>query len=273
MKLVRASVLISTNCRTSSPRGQVLDDLMSYFKGTEGAAFGQNLIANIRANPMPAAITGVGLTWLMASNPRGGSAATSAALGARQHHYGRDDHQATVTRVREAEDGVTRDANEPETDYSARLELARGHALGFARHAQETAESFGQRVKDALSSAQSSVMGTAHDLGGRMGGSANAAATALGSFGSSGQSAVRSAQGAAATAGEKVSQGGRAAGQMGADIVAALVESPVLLGALGLAAGALLGALSTGGPIRRKPLSAGWLSKPGMLQPDWPIRV
>ena len=51
--------------------GQVLDDLMSYFRGSEGAAFGQNLVANIRANPMPAAITGVGLAWLMASNPRG----------------------------------------------------------------------------------------------------------------------------------------------------------------------------------------------------------
>lgn len=51
--------------------GQVLDDLMGYFRGSEGAAFGQNLVANIRANPMPAAITGIGLAWLMASNPRG----------------------------------------------------------------------------------------------------------------------------------------------------------------------------------------------------------
>ena len=49
--------------------GQVLDDLMDYFRGSEGADFTRNLMDSVRNNPLPAALTGIGLTWLMASNP------------------------------------------------------------------------------------------------------------------------------------------------------------------------------------------------------------
>jgi hypothetical protein len=34
--------------------GQVLDELMGYFRGNEGAAFGRNLVDSVRGNPMPA---------------------------------------------------------------------------------------------------------------------------------------------------------------------------------------------------------------------------
>lgn len=216
--------------------GQVLDDLMGYFRGSEGAAFGQNLVANIRANPMPAAITGIGLAWLMASNPHAGSAPASTAPSAGLHHYGREDYGATMTRIREAEQGVRRHSDEAEDAYSARLDAARGQTIGLARHAQETAASFGQRVRDALSAAQQSVRDTAHDVRDQVSGTASAAAGAIGSLGSS-------AQDAAGYAGGALSHGSQAAGQMGSNMIAALAENPVMLGALGLAAGALLGAL------------------------------
>ena len=54
--------------------GQVLDDAMKYFRGSEGADFGRNLLDSVRANPLPAALTGIGLAWLMASGPRTGTA-------------------------------------------------------------------------------------------------------------------------------------------------------------------------------------------------------
>ncbi len=216
--------------------GQVLDDLMGYFRGSEGAAFGQNLVANIRANPMPAAITGIGLAWLMASNPRAGSTPASTAPSARLHHYGREDYSATMTRIREAEQGITRHSEEAEDAYSARLDAARGQAIGLAQHAQETTASFAQRVRDALSAAQQSVSDTAHDVRDQVSGAVGAAAGAIGSLGSS-------AQGVAGYAGGALSHSGQAAGHMGSNMIAALAESPVMLGALGLAAGALLGAL------------------------------
>lgn len=216
--------------------GQILDDLMGYFRGSEGAAFGQNLLASVQANPMPAAITGIGLAWLMAPNPRSRSTSASTTPSARLHHYGREDYDATMTRIREAELGVTRHSDETEDAFSARLDAARGQAIGLARHAQETTASFGQRVRDALSTAQQAANDTMHNVRDQVSGAISAAAATAGSLGSS-------AQGAAGYAGGALWHGGQAAGQMGSNIIAALSESPVMLGALGLAAGALLGAL------------------------------
>ena len=223
--------------------GQVLDDLMGYFRGSEGAAFGRSLLDNVRGNPMPAAITTVGLAWLIASNPR---AATSGATGvpaprpARLPTYGHDDHAATMARLNAAKQTVARDTAEPEHAYAARLDTARGQAIGLARHTEETTESFGERVRHAISAIEDAVTGKAHDLRDQAGSAMGSAGSALGAFGSSAQGAV---QDAASYAGGALSSGGRSAGQAGGNLVAAITESPVLLGALGLAAGALLGAL------------------------------
>ena len=220
--------------------GQVLDDLMGYFRGGEGAAFGQNLLANVRANPMPAAIAGIGLAWLMASNQRGDAAAPRPSSGVGLHHYGREDYSATMVRIREAEQGVARHSGEAEHAYSARLDTARGQAIGLARHTLETTESFSERVRGALTAAERAVTETAHDVRDQVSGAIGAATGAIGSLGTSAKNAT---QGAAGYTGGALSHGGQAAGQMGSNMIAALAESPVLLGALGLAAGALLGAL------------------------------
>ncbi len=226
--------------------GQVLDDLMGYFRGSEGAEFGRSLLDNVRGNPMPAALTGIGLAWLMASKPAAtpaGSPATRPAtpgwesFGAPGPHlYGREDYSATIVRVREAEQAAPRRPDEPDHAYSARLDDVRGQAIGLARHAQETTESFGQRIRDALAAAEQAIMGTAHDVRDQVGNAMGAAGSAAGSLGASAQNAV---QGAMHSTLGALSQSGKAGG----NLAATLSESPVLLGALGLAAGALLGAL------------------------------
>ncbi len=221
--------------------GQVLDDLMGYFRGSEGAASSRSLMDNIRGNPMPAAITTIGLAWLMASNPRGGvTAAAGASSPARLPIYGHDDHAATMARLDTVKQDVARDAGEPEHAYSARLDMARGEAIGLARHTEESTESFGERIRHAMAVIGDTVSGRADDLREQAGSAIGAAGGAVGSFGASAQNAV---QDAAAYAGGALSSGGRSAGQAGGNLVAAISESPVLLGALGLAAGALLGAL------------------------------
>jgi hypothetical protein len=80
------------------------------------------------------------------------------------------------------------------------------------------------------------VSDAAHDVRDQVSGAVGSAVGAIGSIGSS-------AQGIAGYAGGALSHGGRITGQMGSNMMAALAESPVMLGALGLAAGALLGAL------------------------------
>lgn len=220
--------------------GQVLDSLMGYFRGNEGAEFGRSLMDNVRTNPMPAAVTAIGLAWLMASKPTGQASkstnwdkfGTSAPSPVGPHLYGREDYTATIARVRDAEQGVTRHTSEAEHSYSARLDEVRGQAIGLARHAQETTESFGQRVSDALTAAEQAIAGMASGLAGQASGALSAAGRAAGSVGASAQGAVQSALGA-------LSQSGKAGG----NLAAAITESPVLLGALGLAAGALLAAI------------------------------
>src|ERR1700712_5700442 len=131
--------------------GQVLDDLMGYFRGKEGADFGRSLAQSGRSNPPPAAITGIGLTWLMASNGRpvsaGAPAAGTTGLHATRDTYGysQGGHEAVAARVRTAEQEVTRGQGEAEHEYASRLDVARGQALGLVRHGQETAQSFGDR--------------------------------------------------------------------------------------------------------------------------------
>jgi len=232
--------------------GQVVDDLLSYFRGTGGDDFTRNLVESVRANPLPAAVTGIGLAWLMASNPRrqagssgsGGLTAMPPASGSRVRVSGdpgaSSGYDLLTTRVRGAEEGVVRRPDEAEHAYQDRLNEARGQAMGLARQAQETAESFAQRVQAALASAASAasqagasmtqaVTQGAHDLRDRAGdvlGQASGAAQQVGQ-----------------QAGNRVSKGSQAAQRLGGNLVSALTDSPVLLGVIGLAAGALLGAL------------------------------
>ena len=228
--------------------GQVLDDLMGYFRGSEGAEFGRSLMDSVRTNPMPAAVTAIGLAWLMASKPAGQSSGSSSGdkFGASSpqptgpHLYGREDYAATMTRVREAEQGVARQPSEAEHNYSARLDEVRGQAIGLARHAQESTESFGQRIKDALASAQQAIAGAAGSLASQAGGAASAVGSTASSLGTSAQS---TAQGAMRSTLGALSQVGMTGGKAGGNLVATIAENPVMLGALGLAAGALLGAL------------------------------
>ncbi|MEQ1770690.1 MAG: DUF3618 domain-containing protein [Devosia sp.] len=50
--------------------GQLLDEALSYTKNG-GAHFASNLGSQISANPMPAALVGIGLAWLISSNTNG----------------------------------------------------------------------------------------------------------------------------------------------------------------------------------------------------------
>lgn len=228
--------------------GQVLDDAMKYFRGSEGADFGRNLLESVRGNPLPAALTGIGLAWLMASGPRAGGAASSVGGSSRVRVYSAGSsgtsasydadagYNAMALRLHTAEQNLTRGSDEDEHTYTTRRDDARGEAVGLTRQAQESAQSFGQRIRDAVSAAQEAAMRSAHDMSDRASGAA-------GSLASTAQGAMQSLTGAAQRAGGSLAQGGQAASDAGANLASTIGNSPVLLGALGLAAGALLGAL------------------------------
>lgn len=134
---------------------QMLNDAFAYFQGGDGADFTQGLVTKLKANPLPAALAGVGIAWLMASSSRPASPVRSSRP-AREPDY--------VVRLRDAEAGVVRAHDEHPDAHATRLDEARGKVLGVARDASDTAQSYGQKIKDAIASAAQSVRETAHDL-------------------------------------------------------------------------------------------------------------
>ena len=214
--------------------GQILDDLMAYFRGSDGGDFARNLMASVKNNPMPAALTGIGLAWLMASDPYAHPLPTAKdpiepdanrSLGAAARAARWSSHAEFDRHIINHEAKVIRGNDEPETAFRSRLDDARGEALGVVREAQDTAELFSRRVQDAIDAARKSVTETAEGVANK----ASAAASQVSD--------------AAGYAGDQISRGTQAAQQMVGNLLANIGQNPVLLGALGLTVGAVLGAL------------------------------
>ena len=133
---------------------QMLNDAFGYFRGGDGADFTRDLITRAKANPIPVALTGIGIAWLMASS-HGPNAAATPPKGR---------NEDLEARLRLAESNVARLDDDDDDSYAGRLDDARGSVVGLTRSASDTAASYAQRIKDAVSSAAQSVRNTSHDL-------------------------------------------------------------------------------------------------------------
>jgi hypothetical protein len=52
--------------------GEMTDRAVAYAKGTGGGAFGRNLAGTVRGRPVPVALLGAGIAWLMLADWRSG---------------------------------------------------------------------------------------------------------------------------------------------------------------------------------------------------------
>ena len=105
--------------------GQLVNDAFAYFKGGDGADFTQEVVTKLKANPLPALLTGVGIAWMMASSNR------SAPVPTRVRR-----ELDIETRLRAAEAGVIRGQDEHPDLHASRVDEARGKVLGItASHA------------------------------------------------------------------------------------------------------------------------------------------
>lgn len=209
--------------RRLSP-GQLVDSGLDYLRYGQGAAFARNLGAEVRDNPLPVAVTGIGLAWLMAMSALStkGNAPTPATGAG-------DLYGDVATRAKRAGESVTRFTNETEEDFQSRIAEARAQILGVQRQVSETASAFTNRVTQAFDSAQQSarerleqVQRTAHEWG----------TTVFDKTRRTGESVNQAAQ-----------QGREIAVRAGTAIAETVDQNPLVLGALGLAAGVLLGAI------------------------------
>ena len=135
-----------------TPR-QMLNDAFAYFRGGDGAEFTKDLVTRARANPMPVALTGIGIAWLMVTAQKAGVPTQP------KPHY--DDLEE---RIRVAEGGGQRYDHDDDDSYAGRLNDARDKVLGVARTTTDTAASYAQRIKDAAAAASQSLREKSHDL-------------------------------------------------------------------------------------------------------------
>lgn len=203
--------------------GQLLDEGLDYLRHGQGAQFARNLGGQLRDNPLPVAVTGIGLAWLMGVSAMSGNRHRDASSPPGSAY---DD---VAARAQQAGDTLTRLTDEAEDDFKTRVAEARAQVLGLQREAMETASAYVDRVQQALDNAQR----TARERLAQMG-------QAAGEWGEAVADRTRRTGEAVAQA---AYQGRDAASRAGAAIAEAVERNPMLLGAMGLTAGVLLAAL------------------------------
>jgi Protein of unknown function (DUF3618) len=215
--------------------GQVLDDLMAYFRGSEGAEFGRSLLDSVKSNPLPAALTGIGLTWLMATNQHPQASTNgkqaSAASGTPWRTIDEFDEHLRTTDA-----AVVRRTEDDDVVYGGRLDEARANVLGVTRIEDESSQSFGRRVQDAISATKGSLSQAAQGLGDKANAVKDTVTAAVGQ-------ATNQVGGMVHDAGDQVSSGVQAVQQISSNLFATMGDNPILLGGVGVMVGALLGSL------------------------------
>jgi hypothetical protein len=219
--------------------GHVLDQVADRFNEGAPAAFARNLKDQAVNNPLPIALIGAGMTWLMlGGSSRVRSATASARRSATRAANALGETAGSMADSVRATAGAAADSVREATGSAA--DSARAMAGGATDSAREATGSMADSAWDAKDSARErtrEAAASANEMAGSMADSAQRTASA-------GYEAI--ADGARRTT-SSVSESARAAGQRTLRSGNALLdfcrEQPLVLAGLGLAFGAVMGAL------------------------------
>lgn len=232
--------------------GQLLDEALGVLRTRQGVDFRRNLSDSVRERPLPVALMGVALAWLI-MGPRDHSTPGYRASGGTRVGAATTDLAA---RAWNAGRSVVRNTGESDDAYHGRVLDARAKVLGVMRNAQETTASYGERVQEALFAARNrmsdAVSGAASSVsaaGARLG---DAAQNAADSLGAQAHDMRDRAAGWSQGLGTQAQRFGDTVRDSTSGLGTAITESPAMLGALGVAVGALLGALMPATDIERQ---------------------
>lgn len=210
--------------------GQLMDQAFGYARGSLPADFGANLGNAVRDNPVPVALIGIGLAWLMTSGRRADGQARARRRQAEYdtHVYVRDsgaDYEGAYLTDHAPDAGA-------EGSSEGRVHRAASKASETGRELKDKAGELGHRISDKASA----LTGRAREM-------------AQGAQGAAQRTRERvsgSAGGARARMGE-VSQRSQQQYYRAKDSFGRMIdEQPLMVGALGLAVGTMLGALLPG---------------------------
>jgi ElaB/YqjD/DUF883 family membrane-anchored ribosome-binding protein len=221
--------------------GQLVDQAVDYAKARGGGAFVRNLGQQATTNPMPVALIGAGIAWLMLSGGKGASinrAAEAAVDNARQSMADAGAQigefaQKTTEQIKGFGQEAGQHASDSVADASGRITNARE---GFRERAEVTRSAAEQSSQSATSKASE----TASYISGR---ASSAYETAKSRASETYGRVADQTKQATSTMGSTISEfGGRTAGAS-RDFLQFCKSQPLMLAGLGLALGAIMGAL------------------------------
>lgn len=190
--------------------GQMMDQALQYLRGSGASEFGANLGRSVRDNPMPVALVGVGLAWMMMTSGRNGPGPRAWRDDRYVRRVGARD--ATGTGYADEPDWLAEDLDGPLHDDAE---------PGLGSRVKDRVAGAAERVKDAVSDTTGRTRDLAHDARERL---------------SSVSEGVRSRAHHLADTSKRRYDRARHRTMRVID------EQPLVLGALGVAIGAALGA-------------------------------
>lgn len=224
----RASVQNTLNeLRERMSPGQLVDEAMGYLKTSGGNEFAGNLGRSVRDNPLPVLLIGAGIGWLMmGGNTAQRPAASSPAVrppqdtGYDNGAAGRSSAGPSLAERAGAAGGSLSDA------VSDTGHKAAGAVSNVAGKLADAASSTYDKAADATSSTYEGARRTAHDVRDSVSGAVGALSSQASDLS---QDAWHEAQ--------------RAGSQIQGQLARLLEEQPLVIGGIGVALGALLGAV------------------------------
>jgi hypothetical protein len=216
---------------------QVVDQIADYARGSGGAEFARNLGASVRDNPLPVALIGAGIAWLLLSKNSSQPSATSSAPSSGQRLLPAPSHDGRYV-------GSMPIGGPDGGSGTGRMSTARARISDAMDATQERAGEVAgaasgavSRAGSALGDAASRVGEAGSDLAGSVSDAAGRAVQAAGSLGHQAAGAVGSRMDAVQGQASSMVRG---VSRSVDDLSGA---QPLLLGALGIALGAALGAI------------------------------
>jgi Protein of unknown function (DUF3618) len=213
--------------------GEVFDEA-SRAMGDAGQQILAKLLDQARQNPMPVALVGVGLAWLMSSSGKSAASGGSPAGG-----LGQGLARASST-LASAGDAVAGGAQE----------LGRGASEGI-KHLGDKAHAVGDTLSGRAHRLGDKAQDLASDMKETVSTMSDTMTSGAASLGHSGEAVAHRLSAAAQDTSRRVGESGAAAGRWVSDLVK---SEPLLIGALGLAVGFAIGAALPSTPVEDETL-------------------
>jgi ElaB/YqjD/DUF883 family membrane-anchored ribosome-binding protein len=143
--------------------GQILDEALGLAKGQAGK-FTANLGRQIRDNPIPTLLIGAGIGMLFMNRGKSGDGAEAPWVSHEEWHA-----EQSWRGLESARAGLTRNPGETDEEWEHRLHEAEAGAMNLKQRAGEAIDAFKQRVKASGEAVARTASGVRHRMSAGMG--------------------------------------------------------------------------------------------------------